>query len=153
MPDDRCFFGVTSSFPKYPGFLNSSESGRISIGTLSEFSGSSTPINVSLQRPDAHHVSDSVIISLPHAVSSEDSVKQLSCLSCVTRTVNERGLVQLQKQDGRRIDFASNLFLGSAFSEVLPLKKQYSTVIDQKLPMLVTTKAKVPSSINVINAD
>jgi len=145
IPDDRCFFGNTAGFPIYPSFLNSFESGRISIGTLSDFSGSSTPINFSLQRSDAHHVSDAVTVSLPHTASSEDCKKQLSCLSRVTPMVNERGLTQLHKQNGKRIDFTSSLFSGS--------KKQYSTIVNQKLPMQVTAKAKVPSAINVIKAD
>jgi len=152
IPEDRFSFGNIANFPKYPSLLDSSESGTLSIGTLSDFSGSSTPLNISVQRLDAHHVSDLVTISFPHTASTEDSVKQQSCLTCVTPMVDAR-VIQLQKQNGKRIDFTSNLLPRSAFSGMLPLKKQCSTTINQKLPMQVTTKVNVPSPINVIKAD
>jgi len=154
-PVDRFSFGDTANFPKYPSFLDSSEGGRISTGTPSDLSFSGTPLNISLLCSDAHHVSESVVISWPYAASSEESLMKLNCLSCVKHTLNERGLNQPEysKQDTKRIDFTSKLFSGSSFLGVLPVKNQYSTTINQKLPMEVTTIPKVSSSLNVIKAD
>jgi len=151
--NDRFSYGDRANFPKYPSFLDSSESGRLSIGTLSDLSGAVNPLSISHRRSDAHHVSDPVTISWPHVASTEDCVKQLSCLSCVRHTVNERGLTQENKQNRKRIDFTSNVFDGSAFLGVMPVEKQYSTPIDRKLPLQVATNTKGPSSKNVIKAD